>query len=73
MNYSFEIKENNSLLEQFLRKGLTKETHPHSYEKIEGISNSIDNAYLENKKGMISDNQLKATIDEAMKKIEVLL
>ena len=73
MSYSFEIKESNSLLEQFSRQGLSKETHPYSYEKIEAISNFIDIAYSENKKGTIPDSQLKEMIDVAVKKIKTLL
>lgn len=39
---SFEIKEDISLLNQFLEQGLSKETHPHSYNEIKAISELIE-------------------------------
>ena len=73
MSYSFKIKEDVTLLDQFLKQGLSNETHPHSYEKIVNISKLIEISYLENRKGSISDTQLEETIEEVIKRIRSLI
>lgn len=73
MRYNFEMKDGIPLISQFLKQGLSKKTHPYSYNTILNVSKFVENSYLENKKGNISDLQLESILKYAEEKIGKLI
>lgn len=73
MRYNFEMKDGIPLISQFLKQGLSKKTHPHSYNTILNVSKFVENSHLENKKGNISDLQLESILKDAEEKIRKLI